>query len=114
MEQFAPGFRNLRLLPGLGEGTQPLHRPFCRHADLRRLLELGQGRSEPLHSVEIRLVADPAADVVEGKLPHLTLDPRTVDGDGSHCLAKSLHQTQGGSATCWTPLSPTGINGLRG
>jgi hypothetical protein len=46
MEQFAPGFRNLRLLPGLREGTQPLDCPISWHADLRGLLDLGQRRGQ--------------------------------------------------------------------
>jgi hypothetical protein len=40
MEQFAPGFRNLRLLPGLREGTQPLDYPIRGNTDLRGLLDL--------------------------------------------------------------------------
>ena len=50
---------------------------------MRRLLDLGQRRTQLLQAREVGLVADPTPDVVEGKLAHLALDPRTVDGDGS-------------------------------
>jgi hypothetical protein len=68
VQQVRLGFRNVRLRPGLCQGTQPLDCPVRGNTDLRGLLDLSQRRPQPLHSFEIGLVADAATDVLTHQL----------------------------------------------
>jgi hypothetical protein len=88
MEQIASGFGNVRLLPSLSQGAKPLNRPVRWHSHLSGLLHLRERGSQVLHSLQVRLVTDPATDVIKSQFAHLALDPGTVDGDGTDCRAE--------------------------